>query len=138
MTDTQRKAVSLVIRMYVEFSDEYKLRYILDNDHISAALKKLFAENIITAEELSQEIKDFTYVDVSARTLKRAADGIFISITNGGGNCHGEKFNFRHDQRRNNIESPSPKPGASDLQIQTGIIQSGSMERSSEQEKIRK
>ncbi len=82
MTDTQREAVSLVIRAYVTFSDEYKLRYILDNDHISAALKKLFAENIITAEELSQEIKEFTRVDVSARMLKYVADGIFISVTN--------------------------------------------------------
>ncbi len=92
MTDTQREAVTLVIRTYVEFSDDYKFRYILDNYHISAALKKLFTYNIITAEELSQEIKEFTSVDVSARTLKRAADGIFISITNGGGNFRGEKF----------------------------------------------
>ncbi len=87
MTDIQRHAATRVITTYVEFNDGYRFDgEMLDNDHMTAALYSLFIDNIMTPEELSREIKVFTGVDVSARMLKYAAQGIFISMTKGGRN----------------------------------------------------
>lgn len=85
MTDIQRRAATRVIMTYVEFNDYYDFDGVmLDNDHMRAALYYLFMDNILTAEELSREIKVFTGVDVSARMLKYAAQDKFIGITKGG------------------------------------------------------
>lgn len=84
MTSEQREAITRILRTYVEFPDDYKFDVAYDNDHISGALYRLFVDNIITAEELSREIKVFTGVKVSPHMLKCAAQDIFISMTKGG------------------------------------------------------
>lgn len=84
MTDIQRQAATRMIMTYIDFTDDYVFNDMLDNKHMEMALYYLFVDNIITAEELSREIKVFTGVDVSPLMLRYAAQGIFINMEKGG------------------------------------------------------
>lgn len=83
MTIEQRKALTIALKTYLDCSEDY-VSDMWDNDIISEGLKILFNENVLTAKELSKEIKDFVGVNVSPLMLRYAADGIFIDVTKGG------------------------------------------------------
>lgn len=82
MTNKQRRAITLVLKVYLDYPENY-VSDMWDNDFISAGLKVLFDENVISAEELSKEIGDFVGVYVSPHILNRAADGMFIDVMKG-------------------------------------------------------
>lgn len=80
MTDIQRQALTEIVKTYAYYDGYEPDSGMWDNSHIAYALRAMFADNIITPEELSKEIMCSTHINVPPLMIGYAAKGVFIEM----------------------------------------------------------
>jgi len=81
MTTEEREAITTVLQTYIKAPHNFYISPCqLANEAIYGALKMLLGDNVLTLQEISNEIKAFTSLYIRPKRLERYAQNIFNEI----------------------------------------------------------